>query len=149
VSSAPTCLLVFWSCLRVHRFTSNSFIAIILAFAGVCLLSTFPGWREEEEEDSEGSTREIRPFPSRPLTYSVLFAASFSGLFGFTSAFWQHLSTAATVSMAKTLTYGVVIGHVGAAAMVLGWLAAALCVAAALLSLAMILSIKVLGELAG
>ncbi|UZP42348.1 hypothetical protein NXS19_010164 [Fusarium pseudograminearum] len=39
-------------------------IAIIFAFICLLLLATFPGWHEET--DSEGSDREVKPFPLSP-----------------------------------------------------------------------------------
>jgi len=72
---------------------------------------------------------------------------SIAALLGLISALWQHLSTAATTVMVKTLTYNSVAGHVGTAAMVLGWAGAAICVVVALGIVLMMMSLKVLSEL--
>ncbi|KAA8566090.1 hypothetical protein EYC84_008694 [Monilinia fructicola] len=45
-------------------------IAIIFAFICLLLLATFPGWHEEE--DALGSEREVKPFPSRPVSQVAL-----------------------------------------------------------------------------
>ena len=46
--------------------------------------------------------------------------------FGLISVLWQHINSSSTASMAETLTYGAVSGHVGSAAMALGWVGVAL-----------------------
>ena len=59
------------------RLTQTRIIAIIFAFICLLLLATFPGWHEEET--SEGSDREVKPFPSRPVSQvalAIIFIAS-------------------------------------------------------------------------
>ncbi|KAJ5788392.1 hypothetical protein N7457_003382 [Penicillium paradoxum] len=97
------------------------YIAILACFICFIILSTFPGWHEEIDDD--GSEREVKPFPSRPLSHIVMYLSFLGAGFGFISVLWQHINSSSTVSMAETLTYGGVTGHVGALAMSLGWIA--------------------------
>ena len=125
--------------------TASSFIA--LAFSVICtaLLSTFPGWHEEA--DSEGSDREVKPFPSRAVSYVALVCATVTFFMTLLSAFWQHLSSSAGGTFSSLLTYGVVSGHVGAAAMALGWVAAGLSMLTMVGLYVMIESIRILNHL--
>lgn len=118
---------------------------IAVSFIGFLLLSTFPGWHEEV--DDSGSEREVKPFPSRPVSYAVFYALAIAFAFGFVSALWQHINSSSTASMVETLTYGVVSGHVGPAAMALGWIAVGLIGIAALGMIVMIMSISLIRKL--
>jgi hypothetical protein len=51
------------------------------------------------------------------------------------------------MTMVKALAYDIVVGHAGHVAMVLGWLAAAICNVVAVGILLIIISIRVLAEL--
>jgi hypothetical protein len=125
-----------WNC----RFT-----ALPLAFIGIVLLATFPGWHEEVDDD--GSEREVKPFPSRPISQICLMVVSLSAIFMFVSAFWQHIAAAGTANLAQSLSYGQVRGRIGPAAMALGWTAFGLTMVAVIGLLVMILSIRVLSRL--
>ncbi|KAJ5557220.1 Ca2+ regulator and membrane fusion protein Fig1-domain-containing protein [Penicillium frequentans] len=118
------------------------YIAIILAFACFILLSTFPGWHSETS--AGGSDVEVKPFPSRVVSQVALCLISFSFAFVSISVLWQHINSSSTASMAETLTYGAVSGHVGTAAMVLGWFAVGLIGVATIGLLIMIMSISLL-----
>lgn len=83
------------------------------------LLSTFPSWHEEE--NSEGSEREIKPFPSRPVSLVVLAFLGISAMMTLLSVFWQQMVTSEAVTLMGIVTSGVVQVEVGAAAMGLGW----------------------------
>lgn len=127
-------------------FSGLIFISIFLSLAYFILLSTFPGWHESDG-DGEGDEACIKPFPSRPVSYVALFCITISSLFSLISALWQHLSAAATVSIVKAFGYGYVRGHVGTAAMVLGWGGTALTAVASLGLLLAIISIRFLSHL--
>ncbi|KEZ40374.1 Uncharacterized protein SAPIO_CDS8228 [Scedosporium apiospermum] len=143
-------LNLMWMAKKFHDetiFSGLIFIAIIFAFACVCLLLvSFPSWHREY--DSDDSEIEVKPFPSRQIVQASLGIVSIAALLGLISALWQHLSTAATTVMVKTLTYNSVVGHVGTAAMVLGWVGAAIFVVVALGIVLIMMSLKVLAELA-
>lgn len=102
----------------------RSFIAVVLTFICFLLLGTFPGWHQEE--DSTGSEVEVRPFPSRPVMGLSVYTIGLALGFCMISVLWQHINSSSTASMVETLTYGAVSGHVGVAAMALGWVAAGL-----------------------
>lgn len=108
------------------------------------MLVTFPGWHEKD--DAEGSEREVKPFPSRSISQTALVALTVASVLTFVSVFWQHISSSTALVMGQSLAYGVVKGHVGTAAMVLGWVSVFLTILATIAILVMILSIKVLAE---
>ncbi|PMD51401.1 uncharacterized protein K444DRAFT_601714 [Hyaloscypha bicolor E] len=120
------------------------FSTVPLVFISILLLSTFPRWHEEE--DAEGSEREVKPFPSRPVSYIVFALLILASLLIFVSVFWQHIASSAAVTMGQSLSYGTVKGKVGAVAMVLGWGSVFLDILAGVAMYVMILSIKVLSE---
>jgi hypothetical protein len=109
------------------------------------LLSTFPGWHEEADDD--GEEREVKPFPSQAGLWACLLTASVSSGFGLISILWQHVNSSATATMAEILTYGAVSGHVGGAAMALGWLSIGLVVLVCVGLLEMELSISIIRNL--
>jgi hypothetical protein len=108
------------------------------------LLSTFPGW--QTEEGSDGSEREVKPFPSTPVSQVALISALAASVLALVAALWQHLSSAATSTMAGTLMYGTVSAQVGAGAMAMGWVGTALLFVVMFGLLIMILSMKVLEQ---
>ena len=110
------------------------------------LLSTLPRW--QEEFDSEGSERDIKPFPSRPVSMAAVACALVAFLISLMSIFWQHLSSSATGTMVKVLTYGTTTGHVGVTAMGLGWVSVLLLMTTTVTIVVIILRIRVLAALA-
>jgi hypothetical protein len=122
----------------------NSFITVSLVFVSILLISTFPGWHVDE--DAEGSEREVKPFPSRPVTNLVLALLTLSSLLMFVSVFWQHIAAASALSMVHSLSYGTVKVSVGTVAMVLGWGSVALDIIVAIGIYVMIASIRILTE---
>lgn len=118
------------------------YVVILLCFVTFITLSTFPGWHEEIDEN--GSEREVKPFPSRPVSHFSLMTSVIGVGFGLISVLWQHINSSSTATMVEVLTYGAVSGHVGGAAMALGWIsvgtAALVCVAIYV----MIMSIRIL-----
>jgi hypothetical protein len=123
----------------------NSFITVPLVFISILLLGTFPSWHTED--DGEGSEREVKPFPSRPVSYIILALLTLSSLLIFVSVFWQHIAAASALSMVHSLSYETVKVSVGAVAMVLGWGSVALDIIAAIGIYVMVASIRVLSEM--
>ncbi|KAK8022766.1 hypothetical protein PG993_013533 [Apiospora rasikravindrae] len=121
-------------------------IAIIFAFVCFLLLATFPGWHEEE--DSEGSEREIKPFPSRPVSQIALAIIFIASIFVLVSVLWQHTASVAASVIAQDFGNGSVLSGVGTSAMVLGWFSFTLLIIVTIGLLVMILSIRVLTQLA-
>lgn len=127
-------------------FSGLVFISIIMSSVSFFLLATFPGWHEEV--DSVGSDREVKSFPSRSISILALACVTVASVFSVISALWQHLSAAATVSMVKAFGHGYARGHVGTTAMVFGWGGMALLSLTMMGLLLMIISIRVLADLA-
>ncbi|EPE03350.1 factor-induced protein 1 [Ophiostoma piceae UAMH 11346] len=121
-------------------------IAIIFAFICLLLLATFPGWHEEE--DSEGSEREVKPFPSRFVSQISLAIIFVSAIFILVSVLWQHTASVAASIIAQDFGNGSVKSGVGTSAMVMGWFSFALLIIVTIGLLVMILSIRVLNDLA-
>jgi hypothetical protein len=113
----------------------------------ILLLSTFPGWHEEDE--GEGTEREAKPFPSRTVCHILLAILTLASLLIFVSVFWQHIASSAAVAMGQSLSYGAVKGKVGTVATVLGWCAVLLNALSAIAILVMIISINTLVEVFG
>ncbi|KAH6677441.1 Ca2+ regulator and membrane fusion protein Fig1-domain-containing protein [Halenospora varia] len=122
-------------------------IAIIFAFICLLLLATFPGWHEEE--DASGSEREVKPFPSRPVSQIALAIIFIASIFVLVSVLWQHTASVAASIIAQDLGNGSVKSGVGTTAMVLGWFGFALLIIVTIGLLVMILSIRVLSETFG
>ncbi|KAJ1325716.1 Factor-induced protein 1 [Microdochium nivale] len=120
-------------------------IAIIFAFICFLLLATFPGWHEEE--DSEGSEREVKPFPSRPVSQIALAIIFIASIFILVSVLWQHTASVAASIIAQDFGNGSVMSGIGSSAMTLGWFSFALFIIVTIGLLVMILSIRVLTDL--
>ncbi|KAK3317848.1 Ca2+ regulator and membrane fusion protein Fig1-domain-containing protein [Cercophora scortea] len=120
-------------------------IAIIFAFICLLLLATFPGWHEEE--DSEGSEREIKPFPSRPVSQIALAIIFIASIFILVSVLWQHTASVAASIIAQDFGNGSVLSGVGSSAMVMGWFSFTLLIIVTIGLLVMILSIRVLAQI--
>ncbi|OAX78169.1 hypothetical protein ACJ72_07525 [Emergomyces africanus] len=100
-------------------FSGLIFASIPCLFLCLLLLGTFPAWHNEV--DSEGSERQVKPFPSRNVSHIATIMVGVASLLSLVSVFWQHISSAASVTMHEELYYGVVKGHIGVVSMVLGW----------------------------
>ncbi|KXJ90742.1 Ca2+ regulator and membrane fusion protein Fig1-domain-containing protein [Microdochium bolleyi] len=120
-------------------------IAIIFAFICFLLLATFPGWHEEE--DSEGSEREVKPFPSRPVSQIALAIIFIASIFILVSVLWQHTASVAASIIAQDFGNGSVMSGIGSSAMALGWFSFTLFIIVTIGLLVMILSIRVLTDL--
>jgi len=123
----------------------RSIIAIIFAFICFLLLATFPGWHEEE--DSEGSEREVKPFPSRPVSQIALAIIFIASIFILVSVLWQHTASVAASIIAQDFGNGSVMSGIGSSAMALGWFSFTLFIIVTIGLLVMILSIRVLTDL--
>lgn len=122
-----------------------SIAAVALAFITICLLLTFPGWHNEV--DDNGSDREVKPFPSRPVSLIALAAATLGAMLALVSMIWQHTASVAAATTAQDLGYGTIKSAVGATTLALGWVGFALLALAAIGLLVMILSIRILDQL--
>lgn len=120
-------------------------MAVILAFFCFILLATFPGWHEET--DDNGSEREVKPFPSRPVSQAALALIFVSSVFVLVSVLWQHTASVAASTIAQDMGNGSVKSGVGSSAMVLGWFGFVLLVIVTVGLLVMILSISLIRKL--
>ncbi|UNI22504.1 hypothetical protein JDV02_008390 [Purpureocillium takamizusanense] len=120
-------------------------ITILLCAAAIVALSTFPGWHEEE--DTGGSLREVKPFPSRAMSTFALLCSSLATAVAYVAALWQHTSCAATGMLFEALRYGAVEAHTGMAAVALGWMSVLLCAICGIGMIVMILSIRIVANL--
>ncbi|CAF9907567.1 hypothetical protein IMSHALPRED_005570 [Imshaugia aleurites] len=120
-------------------------VAIVLAFVCFLLLATFPGWHEEH--DDNGSDREVKPFPSRPVSQVALALIFVASVFVLVSVLWQHTASVGASTIAQDLGNGSVRSGVGTAAMILGWFGFALLIIVTIGLLVMILSIRILDQL--
>ena len=126
---------------------SRRFVSIAFSIPAFVMLGMFPGWRREEGEGSNASSREVKPFPSRISTQAVLVCLAVCSVLATLTSFWQHLSSAAASTMADFFTHGSATGRVGAGAMALGWIASSMFVLAFIGMLVMYLSIKILRDM--
>lgn len=117
-----------------------------MAFFCFILLLTFPGWHEEV--DASGSEKEVKPFPSRPVSQSALALIFIASVFVLVSVLWQHTASVAASTVTQDLGNGSVKSGVGSSAMVLGWFGFGLMVVVTIGLLAMILSIRMIKQLA-
>ena len=122
-----------------------SIAAIALAFITICLVATFPGWHTESDDD--GSDREVKPFPSRPVSLIALTASTLGAMLALVSMIWQHTASVAAATTAQNLGYGTVKSAVGVSVLALGWIGFAFLALAAIGLLVMVLSIRSLAEL--
>ena len=122
-----------------------SIAAIALAFVSLCLLLTFPGWHEEYDEDGTG--RDVKPFPSRPVSLTALAFSILASLLALVSMIWQHTASVAAATTAQHLGYGTVKSAIGPTSLVLGWVGFGSMALAAVGLLVMVLSIRTLNQL--
>ena len=120
-------------------------VAIILAFLCFVLLATFPGWHEEV--DDRDSVRDVKPFPSRPVSQVALALIFVASVFVLVSVLWQHTASVAASTIAQDLANGSVRSGIGTSAMVLGWFGFGLFIVVTIGLLVMILSISLLDRL--
>ena len=124
---------------------NTSIAAIALALGSICLILTFPGWHIVRDDD--GEDREVKPFPSRPVSHIALTASTLASLLALVSMIWQHTASVAAATTAQHLGYGTVKSAIGSASLVLGWVGFSLMSLGAVGLLVMILSIRILDQL--
>lgn len=127
-------------------FSGLIFMSIVLAFVCTLLLGTFPGWHEERDENT-GSTVDIKPFPSRPVSQVALSNAFVAAILLLTASLWQHVAAVGAAAMAEAANYGNIKATIGTGAMAMGWIGFTFEMIATIGLLVMILSIIVLDRL--
>ena len=98
-----------------------SFISVFLASICFWLLSTFPGWHEETS--SNGSDREVKPFPSRPVSQVALACSVIADFFLLVSAIWTHVAAMGFAEGARALAPAKVKSSLGSTSIALNWVA--------------------------
>lgn len=127
-------------------FSGLLFMALVLAFLGILLLSTFPGWHQEHDENT-GSMVDVKPFPSRPVSNVALAFSSVAATLLLIAGLWQHIGSVGAAAMADMANYGNVRTDIGAAAVSMAWAGFTLTAIAAMGLLTMILSLRALDRL--
>ncbi|KAJ5124308.1 uncharacterized protein N7515_008133 [Penicillium bovifimosum] len=120
-------------------------VAVILAFFCFIVLATFPGWHEEVLDD--GSEREVKPFPSRPVSQAGLALIFVASVFVLVSVLWQHTASVAASTIAQDMGNGSVKSGVGSSAMLLGWFGFVMLVIVTIGLLVMCLSLSLIRQL--
>jgi len=128
--------------------TCHRIVAIILAFVCFILLATFPGWHEEQDEET-GSEIDVKPFPSRAVCQVALALVFVAAIFVLVSVLWQHTASVAAASVTEDFGNGSVHSGVGTSAMVLGWFGFVLLITVAIGLLFILLSMSILDRLTG
>ena len=120
-------------------------VSIVLGLIVILLLSTFPGWHEELDE--EGSEREVRPFPSRPVSQVALLLSFLSCLLLLISATWAHVGSVAFAASVDSTEYVRLKTSLGTANLALTWVAFSSMVILTFGLLIMIVSVALLDRL--
>lgn len=135
-------------------------MAVCCSLIALCLLSNFPSWHEggdalesgEQSSNSERTAGRLQIFKSQfraPLLQQVvLWFTLVAAVMSLLSVFWQHLGSAGAATMVRILTAGVIKTHLGSVIMGLGWTTVVINVVVFWGVLVMILSIRVLSQLA-
>ncbi|KAK7917488.1 membrane fusion mating protein FIG1, partial [Apiospora marii] len=122
-------------------------IAVALLLVATLLLGTFPGWHKQEGGSDE-STQEVKPFPSRAATYTVLMLLFAASCLGSASVFWQHIGSASSAVTIETMSRELVEVTVGTLAITFGWLGVLFTIITTLGIALMVVSIRFLVQLA-
>ncbi|ORX97561.1 Ca2+ regulator and membrane fusion protein Fig1-domain-containing protein [Clohesyomyces aquaticus] len=120
--------------------------ASFLSFLAIVGLLTFPGWHSEVNDDT-GSEVDVKPFPDRKVTLSILIALGFATPLAFAAALWQHTAAASVACLAETVSGDSVHAVVGGAAIALAWLPVFFLALAFVAAMVMYLSIRILDRL--
>ena len=121
-------------------------MAVAIAFVVFCLLATFPGWHQEIDEN--GSERDVKPFPSRPVSKIACGLSAVTAFLALISSLWQHTAAVAAATTAENMGYGFVKSNVGGAAMGLGWAAFTTLILPFMGLMFLVLSLQLLDQLA-
>jgi hypothetical protein len=127
-------------------FSGVLFMAVILAFMSIVLISTFPGWHEERDERT-GEDVDVKPFPSRPVSQVALACSFVAAVLLLVSSLWQHVGSVGAAAMAETAFCGNVHTDIGAQAVSMAWISFTLLTIAMIGLVVMVLSIIVLERL--
>jgi Ca2+ regulator and membrane fusion protein Fig1 len=113
----------------------------------VCLglFTTFPGW--ELSVNETGSEHEIKPFPSRTITYLIAILLGFATIFSFVSVLWMHSAAATAVVLLNATYHAFVDAKIGTTAMILAWIALFCTAVVLMLLLLTITSIEFIDEI--
>ncbi|KAF9736309.1 hypothetical protein PMIN01_06225 [Paraphaeosphaeria minitans] len=101
-------------------FSGLLFMAVVVAFASVLLLATFPSWHEETDNDT-GSTVGVKAFPSQPLSQVSLACSFIASMLLLTSSLWQHIGSVGAGAMAEISYQGNVHTSIGTQAVTMAW----------------------------
>ncbi|KAF2437383.1 hypothetical protein P171DRAFT_467685 [Karstenula rhodostoma CBS 690.94] len=101
-------------------FSGLLFMAIVLAFTSILLLATFPGWHQEIDRET-GSEVDIKPFPSRPISYVALACSFVATVLLLISSLWQHIGSVGAAAMAEIAYQGNVHTDIGTQAVSMTW----------------------------
>lgn len=112
-------------------FSGLLFMVIVISFASIILLATFPGWQEKEL--AGGSEYEVRPFPPRSVLNAVIACCFASAALVLIAALWQHIGSVGAAAMAEIANYGNVKANIGNGATSMVWIAFAVLSLSALL----------------
>ena len=126
-------------------FAPFGILACVFCFFAIALLATFPSWHTSI--DDSGSEREVKPFPSRPVSQVALILVIAAAVLLLVAILWQHANAVAFSSAVKILTASAVRTEIGAAGTAVGWIGFALVATVGLGLLVMILSIQLLDRL--
>lgn len=97
--------------------------------------------------ETNGSEKEVKPFPSRPVSQVALALIFVASVFVLVSVLWQHTASVAASTIAQDMGNGSVKSGVGSSAMVLGWFGFGLMVVVTIGLLVMILSMSLITQL--
>lgn len=92
-------------------------IAIILLFASILILATFPTTNEGAENNDYSSNS----YPKPAVTQVVIVLAVLASVFVLVSVLWQHTASVGASIIAQDFGNGSVRSGVGTTAMVFGW----------------------------
>ena len=109
------------------------------------LMATFPGWHEELDE--RGSIRDVKMFPSRPVTQVVAALQTAASALVLVSAVRQQSAASAYVSAVNQFRPSSVVTRVGAAGSALAWVGCVLEILVLIGVVLMIESIRILDRL--
>lgn len=102
-------------------FSGLLFMVIVLAFASMALMATFPNTQHDSER-STGSGSDVKLYPSRPVTQIALTQAFVAAVLLLIASLWQHIGSVGAAAMADTANYGNIKTNIGTAAMTMTWI---------------------------